>query len=55
MDFCIAIGIPFYVWAKKQNNPDKPAFTDNECGIALALAFVALFGIYALARGIIHV
>lgn len=51
----MAIGIPFYVWAKKQNNPDKPAFTDNECGIALALAFVALVAIYALARGIIHV
>ena len=28
---------------------------EYECGIALALAFVALFAIYALARGIIHV
>ena len=51
----VACGIPFYIWAKKQNNPDKPAFTNSECGIALVLVLVSLFAIYALARGIIHV
>ena len=51
----VAIGIPFFVWAKKQRQPEQPAFTNGESIIALLLALAALFALYALARGIIHV
>ncbi len=51
----VALGIPVYVWAKKQHNSKAPAFTNGECAIALLIAFAALFAIFALARGIVHV
>ena len=51
----VALGIPVYVWAKKQHNSKAPAFTNGECIIALLIAGAALFAIFALARGIVHV
>lgn len=49
----IALGIPVFVWARKQNHPEAPAFSPRECFGAVVLILVALFAIYAFARGII--
>ena len=49
----IALGIPFYIWARKQNAPQERVFSQAECKLALLLIVIALFAIYALIRGII--
>ena len=49
----IALGIPFYIWARKQNAPQERVFSQAECKLALLLTVIALFAIYALIRGII--
>lgn len=41
-----AIGIPFYIWARKQYN--KPMFTKGEAVFAIIIVAVAVYGIYAL-------
>lgn len=51
----IALGIPVYIWAKKEHNPDVCAFEAKEKYLAIALLIVALFAIYAFVRGIISI
>ncbi|MBR2922649.1 MAG: amino acid permease [Alphaproteobacteria bacterium] len=51
----IALGIPVYMWARKQNAPTERVFTHSECKLALLLIIIALCAIYALARGIINI
>ena len=49
----IALGIPVYMWARKQNAPDQKAFTTGELWLAAALVVIALWAIYAFSRGIV--
>lgn len=51
----IALGIPVYMWARKQNAPTERVFTHSECKLAFLLIIIALCAIYALARGIINI
>ena len=51
----MALGIPVYIWARKQNAPEKHCFTIGETVCAVFLVVLALFAIYAMARGIIEV
>lgn len=51
----MALGIPFYVWARKQRQPEQKAFSCGECVAALLMFMVALFAIFAFVRGIIHI
>ncbi len=52
-DVIIALGIPVYIWARKQHNPGKCAFEEKEKGLAILLVLIALWAIYAFSRGII--
>ena len=49
----IALGIPVYIWARKENNPDGRAFTRSEWWFAAALVVIALWALYAFSRGLI--
>ncbi len=49
----IALGIPVYMWACKENN--VKAFTCNEGIFAWALIILSFFALYAFSRGIIHI
>ena len=51
----IAVGIPVYIWARKENAKGQSAFEKYEYFIVAGLVLVALFAIYAMARGIISV
>ena len=51
----MAVGIPVYIWAKKQHEPKAPAFSVGEGIVAGFVVVIALFAIYAMARGIISV
>ena len=49
----IALGIPVYIWARKQHYPKECAFNTKEATFACMLIILALFAIYAFTRGII--
>ena len=49
----MALGIPVYVWAKHQNEPDSPFFTHKEKCLAILMVFVAFIAIYAMLSGIV--
>lgn len=49
----IALGIPVYMWACKEN--EVKAFTRGEGIFAWTLIIVALFAVYAFSRGIINI
>ncbi len=51
----IALGIPVYVWARKQHQNGQPVFKKAETGLAVIIVGLALFAIYALARGIVKI
>ncbi len=49
----MALGIPVYIWARHQFAPGQRTFTTGEGVIASFLIVIALWAIYALARGIV--
>lgn len=49
----IALGIPVYMWACKEN--EVKAFSRNEGIFAWALIILSLFALYAFSRGIINI
>ena len=49
----IALGIPVYMWARKENNPQGKAFPRGECILASALVIIAIAAIYGFSRGLI--
>ena len=49
----VALGIPVYVWARRQNAPEEKAFTHKELCLAGILVAIALFAVYAMASGIV--
>ena len=51
----MAVGIPVYIWAKKQREPEAPAFSVGEGGIAAFVVVIALFAVYAMSSGIVHI
>jgi len=51
----IALGIPVYIWARKQNCPNEKVFSKRECLLASALIVIAIAAIYAMARGLISI
>ena len=53
-DVIIALGIPVYIWARREHNPDAKAFTRDECILAVILVLIALWAIYAFAHGLIN-
>ncbi len=49
----MALGIPVYIWARRQNCPEGSVFSKREAILAGALVIIALIAIYAMATGII--
>ena len=43
-----AIGIPFYIYARRQFAPHEKVFTKTEMGFAIAIVVVAVVGIFIL-------
>ena len=51
----IALGIPVYVRARKERQPDERAFTEHEWALASAFIVIAFWALYAFCRGIVTV
>jgi len=49
----LALGIPVFIWARKQQQDKKSIFTRNETAIVCLLVLTALAAIYAFSRGLI--
>lgn len=49
----MAVGIPVYMVARRQNCPDEKVFSRSECVLAWVLIIIAVAAIYAAATGII--
>ncbi len=49
----IALGIPVYIWARRENVPGTSCFKGGEKVLAVILIIVAVAGIYAFSRGLI--
>lgn len=52
-DVIVALGIPVFIWARRQSAPGQRAFGEKEKILAWALALIAVWAIYAFARGIV--
>ncbi len=53
-DVILVLGIPVFIWARKQNNPTEPCFQPHEKWLAGLLIVMALWAIYAFAHGLIN-
>ncbi len=53
-DVILVLGIPVFIWARKQNNPTESCFQPHEKWLAGLLIVVALWAIYAFAHGLIN-
>ncbi len=51
----MAIGIPVYIWARKQNNPQANVFTKKECLLVFTLVIVSIVAIYAMSTSILKI
>ena len=50
----IALGLPVYMWARRENNPGQPMLSDREWILATCLILIAATAIYAFAFDIIQ-
>jgi len=51
----IAVGIPFYIWARRDTPQPFPLFSGREKVLAGVIIVIALAAIYAFARGLIQI
>lgn len=51
----VVVGIPVYIWAKKEHDREHCAFSVGEAIVAGMLVAIALFAIYAFMSGIVKV
>ena len=49
----MALGIPVFIWSRRQFAPNDRAFTTGEAVLAWFLVIIALWAIYALSHGIV--
>lgn len=50
----MTVGIPVFVWARKQSAPDQKAFTVGEGALAYLMVVIAVWAVYAFSRGIVN-
>jgi len=49
----LALGIPVFIWSRKQQQDKKSIFTHNEIAVVCLLVLTALAAVYAFGRGLI--
>ena len=50
----MTVGIPVFVWARKQSAPDQKAFTVGEGALACLMVVIAVWAVYTFSRGIVN-
>ena len=49
----LALGIPVFIKARKQNAPNQPVFSQDEKKLAWLFVIIALWAIYAFSHGLV--
>jgi arginine:ornithine antiporter/lysine permease len=51
----MAIGIPVYIWARKQNSPKENVFSKKEFAMAVLMVAVSVVAVYAMSTSIVKI
>ena len=51
----MAIGIPVYIWARKQYAPNYKPFSRGECALATMLVIISIVAVYAMSTSIVKI
>lgn len=51
----LALGVPVFVWARRENAPNEPVFNGREPWAAGALVAVALIAVFLFSRGVLKI
>ena len=51
----MALGIPVYIWASKQNDSQGKIFSNKEVVLASALVMISVIAIYAMSTSIVKI
>ncbi|MGN0903781.1 MAG: amino acid permease [Alphaproteobacteria bacterium] len=51
----LAVGIPVFIWARRQNNPGEKVFTERELWFAWTLVIVSVVAIFLFSRGVLSI
>ena len=51
----VTLGIPVYIWGRRESAPNQKPFTPRECALALAFIILSLWAIYAFTHGIVKI
>ena len=51
----LAAGIPVFIWARKQQQDNKPVFQGGEVAVMVILLIFALAAVYAFSRGLVKI
>ena len=51
----LTIGIPVFIWSRKENNPIEKTFSDRELSFAWLLVIVSVITLFLFWRGILKV
>ena len=51
----VTLGIPVYIWARKESNPNEKLFTAREYASVTIFIILSLWAIYAFAHGIVKI
>ena len=51
----VTLGIPVYIWARKESSPEQPLFTPKEACLAGLFIILSLWAIYAFTHGLVKI
>ena len=51
----VTLGIPVYIWARKESSPKQPLFTPKEACLAGLFIILSLWAIYAFTHGLVKI
>ena len=51
----LALGIPFFIWARKESHDGKPIFSDSEKVLAIMVILVAIIALVLFYKGIVTI
>lgn len=51
----LALGIPVFIWARKQKKDDSPVFTRGEVAVVTLLVIAAVAAVYVFSRGLVSI
>ena len=51
----VTLGIPVYIWGRRESAPQEKPFTPRECVLAIAFILLSIWAIYAFSHGIVQI